>query len=433
MGEPTREPMNAVDAAWLRMDTPTNPMVITTVLVFDEPFSLAEVRAWVYERLLPHPRFRQRPVASRLPLGAPSWEDDPLFDLDSHLHRTALPAPGGEAELQALVGDLMSTSLDRARPLWQAFLVEGYRGGSAIVARVHHAVGDGVSLVELLLGMSLEGPAAAPPRVGLDAEGSASPLDLAKHAAGQAATLGRLLMLPADPHTPLRGELGVRKGVAWSRPVSVDDVKAIGRAHGAKLNDVLVACCTAALRDYLDARGALPPEGEELRALVPIFLRFRSESGELGNHFGLVFVPLPIGLADPVERLRECKRRLDAIKASDEARVALALLGAMGVASAELEHIGVEVFSRKASLLITNVPGPRERITLAGKPLAGLLVWAPVSGRIGVGLSLLSYGGSVTLGVSADKLRVPDPSAIVAAFEDELARLLDRPARRATR
>ncbi|MFW5875471.1 MAG: wax ester/triacylglycerol synthase domain-containing protein [Myxococcota bacterium] len=419
--ESKREPLSHVDAAWLRMDTSTNPMMITSLIVFGEPVGFDALATVIRERLLVHERFRKR--VGHGVLGGPHWEDDPYFDLANHLHRVALPAPGDQATFEAMLSDLMSTPLDRDRPLWQAHVVEGYAGKTALVTRVHHCVGDGVALVGVLLGMTDEGQGLSPQQVGLAPAPDPSGLgERAKLLSAQAATLGRELLLPSDPPSPFKGELGVRKGAAWSRPLPLEEVKRVAHGLDAKVNDVLLACLAGALRDQAEALGGWH-EGLELRALVPVYLQAPGHQERLGNHFGMVFLTLPMAVDDPRERVREAKRRMDAIKRSPEAMVALGVLGAMGVASAEIEQIGVDLFTRKATFMVTNVPGPPMRFHLAGGIVESLMVWAPVSGHIGVALSLLSYAGEVRLGVAADAKRVPDPHALVRAFEgrfDEL-------------
>ncbi|MCC7538480.1 MAG: DUF1298 domain-containing protein [Deltaproteobacteria bacterium] len=441
------ERVAAVDAAWLHMDSPTNPMVITAVLCFASPVRLAELRRWARDRVLVHDRFRQRVVESTVPLGPPRWEEDPDFDLASHVHHLALAAPGDDAELQRFVSDVASEPLDRRRPLWQAWLLDGYGDGSALVVRLHHALGDGIALVRLLLGTADEGSsAAAAAEVGLATAPAETPIASIRRGADRATTLAHLLALPADAPTPLRGELGHRKVVAWSRPIPISDVRAIARAHDAKVNDVLMACAAGALRGYLTGSAAPPvptaaeragldatsPADEsaerappastipdEIRALVPVYLR-TTDGGRMGNHFGLVFVALPIGIADPVSRLTAVTRSMAAMKRSEEAPVAFAVLGALGSVSPRLEHLAVELFSAKASLLVTNIPGPREPIRLAGAEVDRMLVWAPVSGLLGLGMSLCSYAGRIVLGVSADARLLSDPADLVRRFEEEL-------------
>lgn len=419
-----QQPMSHVDAAWRRMDSATNPMVITSVLLFEGGVPFAQVEQLLRERLLPHPRFTQRVVESHIPLAAPHWERDPHFDLRAHLHHVRLPAPADRAQLEELVGDLMSTPLDPDRPLWQAHVVDDAPGGkTALVVRLHHCIGDGVTLVKLLLSLCDDGQAPRPRAVGLKPGPHLhGALDLARAAAGQAATLGRLVLLPADADSPLKGPLSTRKHVAWSEGFSLEGVRTVAGAAGATVNDVLETAVTGALRDYLLEVDALPPQGRPVRAMVPVFLQGDERHG-LGNHFGLVFLDLPVDIPDPQQRLREVKRRMDTIKQGDDATVAFAVLDAIGTASSELEHIALEVFTRKASLLTTNVPGPPSHATLGGRKLETMLVWAPVSGYIGLSLTMLSYAGEVRLGVSADAQRVASPRKLADAFTRQLEAL----------
>lgn len=407
--------MSPVDGAWLRMDSATNPMVINTVLMLDGAVPHAQIEALVRDRLLLHARFRRRALESGAPLVPPRWEDDPHFDLRTHVHRVALPAPADEAALAELVSDRMSAPLDRQRPLWQLYHVEGLASGSALFARVHHAVGDGVALVNLLLGLTDEGPKPKAVKVGVPIAKARDVVELGKLAGDRAASLTRMLLLSSDPEGPLRGNLGVRKRAAWSRPFDVEAVKAAAHRRHAKLNDVVVASVAGALREYLASKGS---SQEQVRALVPVYVRGHAQQGsELGNHFGLVFLPMPVHLPEAEARIGHAKKAMDDLKRAPDALVAMTVLGAMGMASEGLERIGIDIFTKKASLLLTNVPGPAEHLHLLGRRLSSVLVWAPVSGNIALGVTLLSYAGSIRLGVSADARVIEDPRAIVEAFE----------------
>ncbi len=419
---PEREPLSHVDSAWLRMDSPDNPMVITVALMFDGPVPFERVQALIEERLLPHRRFKQRAVDPALPLLRPHWENDPDFDLRGHVHHTRLPAPADRAAFASLLSDLMSTRLDRTRPLWQVHVVDDAPSGTALIVRLHHCIGDGVSLVRLLLSMCDEA-VAAPPKVGLHRPAKATHLgELAARAASQAATLGKLLLLPPDTPTLLKGPLGAQKLAAWSPPVSLADVKDVAKRLEATVNDVLCAAVAGALRAYLLSHDALV-DPITLRAMLPVFFQEEDTTG-LGNHFGLVFLEYPVGIADPVERVRAVKRGMDAIKGADDATVAFGVLDAIGVASTELEHIALEIFTRKATLLTTNVPGPPERVSLSGASLREMLVWAPVSGHIGLGVTLITYAGHVHMGVNADAKVVPCPEQLAEAFVQEIDTLI---------
>jgi diacylglycerol O-acyltransferase len=452
-GEPTAVPLSAVDTAWLHMEDPTNLMMVTGVLVFEKPLDFDRVADLLRDRLLSISRFTQRVVEPRRPFAGPRWETDLHFDLRSHFHRVSLRPPGDEAALRELASDLMSTPLDYSKPLWQYHLIEGYGSGCAILCRIHHSIGDGIALVRVLLSMmdgadaghdAVEphephgwerlGPLFRPAAKAISrtlamteslmhegTETLAHPerlLEMASRGASGVDALARLLLMEPDPATPFKGPLGTFKRVAWSRPLPLDEVKGVGRALGATVNDVLLSAVTGALRRYLETRG-FPPAGVEFRAVVPVNLRTKGEEHELGNRFGLVFLALPVGIENPVERLFELKERMDEIKRSPEAVVAFGLLGAIGSAPAEIEHLVVNLFGQRGTAVMTNVAGPRQPISLAGVPVTSLMFWVPQSGRLGMGVSILSYAGGVSLGVATDAGLVPDPEAILDGFHDE--------------
>jgi diacylglycerol O-acyltransferase len=490
------EPLSNVDAAWLHMEDPTNLMMVTGVLLFDEPIDFGRLRAVVAERLLRWPRFIQRVVEPRFSFGAPRWETDPHFDLRAHVHRVALAPPGGKAELEELVSDLMSAPLDFTKPLWQYHLIEGYGSGCALVCRLHHAIGDGIALVSVLLSMTDEAagsavqqktfPAAVHGFGGLGAvlksaadELLSGLLGAALHEGDQAGTsldrrgaslgsllkpageavsktlrktgdlvhdglqtlghperllelyrkgvsgadaLGKLLLMSPDPPSVFKGPLGVSKRAVWSEPFPLSGVKAIGKALGATVNDVLLTAVTGSLRRYLVRRGA-PVWDLELRAVVPVNLRPLDAPPDLGNRFGLVFLPLPVKIEDPVDRLFELKDRMDEIKGSPEAIVAFGLLSVVGMAPADIEHLVVNLFGQRGTAVITNVPGPRQRFSMTGVPASGMMFWVPQSGRLGLGVSILSYAGNVSIGVATDVGLVPDPERLLETFNEELEAL----------
>jgi diacylglycerol O-acyltransferase / wax synthase len=414
-----RERFSPVDAAWLRMDSPTNAMVITALLAFDDAPSFDEVTRFVRERLLAHRRFRQ--FVHESPLGPPTWVLAEDVDLGRHLLRSRLSAPGGDAELRRAVSVIASTPLARDLPLWRIHYLEGYGAGAALVVRLHHCLGDGVALVRLLFGLTDDAELEDPAAVGVSAPEPHGLVERGRVLEQQLTTLGRLLILPNDTRTSLSGALGKDKRVAWSRAVPLADAKSIAHAVGAKLNDVLVSALAGALRNHLEARGGYQ-EGLEIRAMVPVYVRQEEAGHRFGNHFGLVYLSLPLGETDPIARLREVGRRFAQIKSQPDAVVALGVLAAMGIATAQLEHIGIELFTKKATVMITNVPGPPSMIHLIGKPLRDMMLWAPVSGHIGAGMSLITYDGRVRLGIAADVLRMPEPEQVAEDFVAELER-----------
>ncbi len=454
--------MSHADAAWLHMDQPTNLMVITGVLWFDQPPDWERVREIMRVRWVERfPRFRQRVVEGRAPLAGPHWEDDPHFDLDLHLHRSALPAPGDRAALQEFVADLMAQPLDRSKPLWQFHLLDGYGEGAAMVARIHHCIADGIALARVLLSLTDETPDAgiAPlDQEGGDGEHGRGPLqaltgpasrvlsaargaagavahetievgrhpshllDLAASGQANAEALAKVLLTGADEPTVLKGELGVAQRVAWSSPIPLDGVKATGHKTGTTVNDVILTAVAGALRRHLRARDSLV---DELTAFVPFNLRPLDQPlpTELGNRFGLVFLKLPVGIEDRRRRLHEVHDRMEEIKHSPEGAVSYGVLDLIGRTPVQIEKAIVDLFTTKATAVMTNVPGPRQPVYLGGTPVRGVLVWAPCSGGVSMSVSILSYAGEITVGLMVDAGLVPDPEAIVADFERELESL----------
>jgi diacylglycerol O-acyltransferase / wax synthase len=446
------EAFSNVDSAWLNMDEPTNLMMITGVLMFEGPLDLERFHVVLERRLLRFARFRMRLERPHQRGGTHRWVPDPHFNLRAHLHRVALPAPGGQEALQELVSDLMSTPLDYSKPLWQFHIVENFSGGSALIARLHHAIADGIALVQVLLSLTDDAPLGheeaheqtthpngrstsrpleallAPVSAAVDAAVRGGPdtlIEAAQLGGRGAAALNKLLFMEPDPPNLFKGPLGVEKRAAWSQPIPLEDIKAVGRMARGTVNDVLINAVAGALRRYLLGRGT-EANGLNLRAVVPVNLRPLDQPiTELGNKFGVVFLALPVGIADPFDRLLELKRRMESIKSSPEAVVAFGILNLIGASPPPLADVAVDMFGSKATAVMTNVPGPRQPIYLAGARIDKTMFWVPQSGHLGLGVSIFSYAGSVLVGVASDAGLVPDPEAIVAAFHAELEALVD--------
>jgi WS/DGAT/MGAT family acyltransferase len=450
----TQEPLSGVDAAWLRMDDPTNLMTITAILVLEDPVDVDTLKALLTERFLGFTRFRQR---VRDPEGSPYWELDPHFSLDRHVRRSALPGEAGRAELKERVSELMSDPLDREKPLWQMQLIEEYQGGSALIVRLHHCIADGMALLQVLLSLTdeyfdpsrfpstderptllpgpvrgaiktLQGTVATGRR--LLAEGAKSLLNPSralrrvKQGLSVGAALSKFLSLPDDSETPLKGELGVAQRATWSAPLDLARVKRIGRVVDAKVNDVLLGAVAGALRYYIDSRDELGGDGR-VRALIPVNLRPPEQAFKLGNRFGLVFLDLPVGLEDRLERVLTVKRRMDEIKGSAEAVAALGILEGLGYVPLSVEDQAVRHFSSKASAVMTNVPGPQESLHMKGRRIQHIMPWVPRAGHVGLGVSIFSYDGEVRLGIACDAGLIPDPDTIIDGFQREFDRLAD--------
>ena len=456
--KPRRDPMSRVDTAWLRMERPTNPMMITGVLMLDEPMTLDKLKQVIRKRFLAYPRFLQKAVDT--PAGA-SWVEDEDFDLDWHVRISALPGRSDRKSekkaLERFVGQLASSPLDKSKPLWQFHLVEKYGSGSALVARIHHSYADGIALVQVLLSMTdtartpgkdsdlraawlKQDGAKVVHRVGavdrymklggkMLGKGMEMYRDpsLATMLAKEGGEIGRELVaalaLSDDPPTLLRGKLGVSKRVAWAEPLDLDEVKAVGRACDCTVNDVLMAAAAGALRGYMLERGE-NLDGVTLRATVPVNLRPLEHAKRLGNHFGLVFLDLPVGEGNPIRRLERVAQCMHELKHSRQAIVAYGLLAALGMAPAALQGIALELFSRKATSVATNVPGPQQPLYIGGCKMREMMFWVPQSGSIGIGISILSYNNRVHFGLIADAKLLPDPDAVIQRFAPEFEKLL---------
>lgn len=434
--KPTAEPFSAIDAAWLHMESPTNLMVIAGFFTFDDVMDGAALRTVLEERLLPYRRFRQRVVDPGF-FRSPRWELDEAFTIDRHLDETTLPGAGDERAFRELVDRLVAEPLPFDRPLWHVTLIGNYRDKSAAFFRIHHAIADGMALLRVLLSIcdGTDDPpnaSAEPFRPGRSVVAGAKrfagtaladgfellrnphrALDLADRGAGYAKALARLTLLPPDAPTPLRGSLGATKRAAWTEPIPIDEVKQVAAAGGATVNDVIASHVAGALGRYLE-RNEHAGDTASIRAMIPVDIRPLDRSPELGNQFGLVLPALPIGIGEHAERLAAVKAEMDFLKGSPEAAVSFAILQTMGATASEVQRLIVGFFAAKASLVLTNVPGPREPLAIAGHRIRRMMFWVPRSGRLGMGISIISYAGEIAVGVVTDELLVPDPQAIVA-------------------
>ena len=229
--------------------------------------------------------------------------------------------------------------------------------------------------------------------------------------------------MPDDSPTRFKGKPGLSKRVAWSEPMELDVVKAVGRVTGGSVNDVLLACVAGALRRYLMVNGD-DAAGIEIRAMIPVNLRVPGSTSTLGNRFGLVVLNLPLGIANPLARLAAVRARMEALKDSYQAPVTLGVLGLVGMAPKAVQTQVLDLLAKKATAVMTNVPGPQAPLYMAGGKLAQMMFWVPQSGDIGMGVSILSYNGGVQFGLVTDSALVPDPQAIVDGFEPEFERLM---------
>lgn len=465
MAHPDRERMSSIDTAWLRMDRPYNIMAINGVLIFEDRLELDRLKKLVQDHIMRYKRFRQRPIRTS---GGYVWETDIHFELSSHVRRMGLPGAGGKEELEELVSDLISTPMDPSKPLWDFHLVEDYQGGSALIVRIQHCYGDGMAMIQVLLSLTATAPdmsndptqsmASIPRHDGEEVHGDIfhqlfepvseavsqavkagrnlleDSVDIVRHPGetigyarqglGLLSEAAKFTLMPDDPVTRFRGKLSVAKRVAWAEPLSLKEVKTIGKALGCSINDVLLSCVTGALRTYLLEKGDSVRDGLEIRAAVPVNLRSLEKAKNLGNFFGLVLLSLPIGVADPIQRVHTVKQRMMELKDSYQAVLTLGLLGTLGVGPKLVQASAMKVLSKKATTVMSNVPGPQQPLYMGGAKISELMFWVPQSGSVGMGVSIFSYNGRVHFGLRTDARVVRDPDTIIRRFSGEFEKVL---------
>jgi len=458
------ERMTRVDTAWLRMDNDVNLMTIVGVWLIEPRIGYEALCERVQDKLLKYGRFKQKVVEDAM--GA-SWVEDTEFDNHHHVRHeklVRLPGQSERAALQARVGELATTPFDRTRPLWQFLLIEHYEGGSAMIARVHHCIADGIALISVVLSIT-DGGQEPPARkrrqaadeeadwlsdtllkpltaltikaIGLSGSGVAKSmealanpphplqgsLDMARTGYQVLSDAAALALMPDDSPTRLKGKPIGAKRVAWGEPLPLDQVKAIGKALACSINDVLLACVAGAIGGYLRELGD-DTTGKEIRAMVPVNLRPMDQAYKLGNHFGLVPLVLPIGIVNPVERVYAVRARMAELKGSYQPLLAFAVLAVAGLLIKPMQDAILNLFGKKTTAVMTNVPGPAVPLKICGSTLKQTMFWVPQSGDIGVGVSILSYGGGVQFGLITDAQLCPDPQKIIDRFEPEFEKLL---------
>ena len=452
------ETMSALDASFLHVEDAVSHMHIGSVGIFEGPPPPQDaIIAAVAAKLHLVPRYRQRVRFPPLALARPIWVDDRHFHLDYHVRRTALPAPGGDAELRNLVGRVMAQKLDRSKPLWEMWIAEGLDGGRwALVNKLHHCMVDGVSGTDLLSVIFDDerstppaeippwSPAPEPssPRIvgSAVAQRAKTPYDGMRslwatardpaRAASQATELARgvtslraLLRPPAG--TSLNGPIGPHRRWAWARG-RLADVKAIRTEYGGTVNDVVLAVIARGFRDLLLARGE--PADRVVRTMVPVSVRTPAERGTYNNKVSAMFADLPVRVADPVERLAAVRAQMHDLKESHQAVAGSTLTSLGGFAPAMLlalaGRVGTRTPQHSVNTVTTNVPGPQRALYLAGQRMLEYFPFVPLGGHVRIGVAIVSYDGELNFGITGDYETAPDIQVLCDGIEAGIAELL---------
>ena len=452
--------LSSVDAGFLHQeDGRDSHMHIGGVGIFEGPApSEEDLLAHVSSRLQLVPRFRQKLTSAPLGSGRPLWTDDPRFSIGYHVRRTALPRPGTEQQLMRLISRVHSQRLDRTKPLWEMWIVEGLADDRwAVLTKTHHALVDGVGGVDImtaLLDLTPESrdvepdawrPSSEPSFVDLVGRGVSGAVRNAREvggkvlgramhprqAAGEAvdralglAEVARMTVSPAPP-TPLNRQPGPHRDFAVVRE-RVADYKTVKDALGGTLNDVVLAVVTGALRRFLDDMGT-PVDTMRLRACVPMSVRTSNQSGGLGNRIVIMVAELPVDIADPVARLREVSRHMDGLKKSRQAAAAQTMIQMEQWMPpnvlAQASRLGFS--SRLYNLLVTNVPGPQFPVYLLGRKMTDVFPIAFLAPEHTLAIAILSYDGSVNVGLLGDADADHDLTGLAGYLDAALKELVD--------
>ena len=459
--------LSPLDALFLHLEDDVNHMHVGSVGIFEgPPPAYDDLLATIGGRLVLVPRYRQKVATVPLSLGRPVWIDDPHFSLEYHVRHSALPAPGGDGELRRLVGRVMGQRLDRGKPLWEIWMVEGLDDDRwAMVSKTHHCLVDGVSGAELLaviLDLSPEVPEPVadewrprpePSTLRLTRDAA---IDLVTSPYEQVRAVGSVLRRPRraldaaqevakgslalssivrpTPPTSLNGPIGPHRRYEWTT-ARLADIKAIRVAHGGTVNDVVLALITRGFRDLMLARNEMTPD-RVIRSLVPVSVRPRSAGGRaegdgtLENKVSAMFAELPVAIDDPVERLHAISAQLDGLKESKQALAGEAITSLGGFAPAMLLTLGTRVATRAARRLgnldtvTTNVPGPQFPLYSCGRRLVRSGPYVPLAAPLRVGVAIFSYDGELTFGITGDYDTAPDIDVLAHGIGDGVRELL---------
>ena len=447
------------DASFLYLEKPKNPMHVGTCNLYEGRLTRDDVIRLLAGRIHLLPRYRQKVVFPPLPIAHPTWEDDPSFDIANHVEEVELPAPGDDQVLSEFGGKLFAPQLDRDRPLWKLIVMRGREDGNTpVMWKIHHAMVDGISGIEITMVMHDLKADAAPPAAAAMPQARPLPDSLAlleeavrdrltdgvrwwteetfrlfrpSEMAGRFMRMARSFTSPTArglaqpaPSTPFNGPLSGEIQFAWAA-LPMRDVRKVRAALGGTVNDVVLAVVSGGLGHYLRHHG-VATDGLELRAMCPVSMRKPDERGALGNLVSAMIVPLYVGITDPVARLDAERQVMERLKGEDQAGM---LFEAMGFANrippaVQVLSSKLEMTNRVINTVSTNVPGPQVPLYLAGHKLIGFYPVPPCAGEIGLMNAIISYDQNLTIGVSVDPKRVPDPWFYADSLHQAFAELL---------
>ena len=451
--------MSAQDATFLHVENDVTPMHIGGVSIFEgPPPSFEELSKMVEGKLHHTPRYRQKVRFVPLGVSEPMWVDDPYFDVDYHLRHTAVPSPGTGAQLRTMAARVFSQHLDRARPLWEIWMVEGLEHGRwALLSKVHHSMVDGVAATDLMSVMFGDDAEPAPAEEAWNPGPEPSTAELLVrgashrllHPASQASAavrarsellrgtvrLMRAIAAAAPTLRPstssLTGPIGPHRVWSWAS-APLGEVKEVRSALGGTVNDVVLAIVTNGFRELLESRGEEVRPGRTVRTMVPVSVRAPDERGVYNNRVSAVFARLPVGVDDPAERLEVIGDQMDAIKSSGQAVAGDVLAQLSGFAPPLLLALGSRAVTRSARLNMdtatTNVPGPQRPVRALGRRLLESYPYVPIAGTIRIVVAIFSYDGTLYFGVTGDRDHAPDIDVLTAGIESGLTELRERAA-----
>jgi diacylglycerol O-acyltransferase len=448
--------MSVQDAMFLHVENDVTPMHIGGVSIFEgPPPPFEELRSMMEGKLHLTPRYRQKVRFVPLGMGEPVWVDDPHFNIDYHLRHSAVPSPGTESQLRATAARVFSQHLDRSKPLWEIWMVEGLEDDRwALLSKVHHCMVDGVAATDMMSLMFGESPEPTNGEVWLP-EPEPSGVELIAYSARhrirdpaaqvrfamrapsevlRAFAGGARAMMAAAPAlrpstSSLTGPIGPHRVWSWGR-VSLGDVKKVRSALGGTVNDVVLTLITNGYRALLEGRGEAIAADRVVRTMVPVSVRAPGEQGEYNNRVSAVFARLPVGIDDPAERLADIRAQMDGIKSSKQAVAGDALAQLSGFAPPMLLALGSRVATRSARLNMdtatTNVPGPQVALHTLDRKLVASYPYVPIVGTIRIVVAIFSYNGELYFGITGDRDHASDIDVIAAAIEADVQALLKR-------